>query len=93
MDVDQVNSLQVNTLLNMAGITSSSGGINTANIIANLIFGTIGSVTCIYGWKNKAAKPLVIGVALSIFPFFVSNILLIYGIGIALTALLYFWRD
>ena len=93
MDSEQVNSIQINAILHMTGVTSASGGINSANIIANLIFGTIGFVASTYGWKNKEPKPLVIGIGLSIFPYFVSNVYLIYLIGGALTAMLYFWRD
>lgn len=84
---------QLNSMLKVAGVTTSQGDINYANIFANLIFGTIGFVVMMYGWKNKAPKPLVIGVALSAYSFFVPNAILNFAIGTALTALLYFWRD
>ena len=93
MDIDQINPSQINSLLQISGVTTANGGINIAGIIANLLFGTIGFVALMYGWKNKAPKPLAIGLALSVFPFFVSNTLWLYVIGTALTALLYFWRD
>ena len=84
---------QLNAMLQTAGVTTSTGGINWANIIANMIFGSIGFVVMMYGWKNKYPKPLVIGLALSVYPYFISNTFLIYGIGIALIAVLYFWRE
>ncbi len=93
MDLEQANTMQLNAMLQMAGVTTANGGMNWGNIIANLIFGVIGTVALMYGWKNKSPKPLVIGIAMSIFPFFVSNTILVFMIGFGLTALLYFWRD
>jgi len=46
----------------------------------------------IYGKKQKAVVPLVCGVALMLFPYFVSNALLLVVIGAALTAIPYFMR-
>lgn len=90
---ESVSMVDVNAMLHMAGVTTASGGINTANIIANLIFGTVGFVLLMYGWKNKEPKPLVFGLVISIFPFFITNAILIYVIGIGLIAWAYFWRD
>ena len=88
-----MDQAQLNSLMQTAGLATGSGGINWGAVIANLIFGMIGAVALMYGWKNKAPKPLVIGIVLSVFPYFISNTLLIYVIGIALTAALYYWRD
>jgi hypothetical protein len=57
-----------------------------------LLFGSIGLGYFIYGKKQKAVVPLVCGVALMIFPYFVSNGLLLAGIGIVLSAIPYFLR-
>jgi hypothetical protein len=46
----------------------------------------------IYGRKQKAAVPLVCGLALIVFPYFVSNVVLLVGIGVLLTAIPYFFR-
>jgi len=35
----------------------------------------------------------VIGIVLMVYPYFVSNALLTFAIGIALTAALFFWRE
>lgn len=88
MDTEQLNSL-----MQSAGLVSSSGGMNWASVIANLIFGLIGGVVLMYGWKNKEPKPLVIGIVMSVFPYFISNTILIYVIGGGLTAALFLWRD
>lgn len=45
-----------------------------------------------YGRKQKAVMPLVCGLALMIFPYFVSNIILLVIIGIVLIAVPYFIR-
>lgn len=64
-----------------------------ANIIAYIIFGTIGSVAFIYGKKSALWHPMVIGIALTVYPYFISGALLLYSIGIGLTLMLYFWRE
>jgi hypothetical protein len=64
-----------------------------ANILAYIIFGTVGFAAFIYGKKNVSWRPMFIGIALMIYPYFVSGTLATYGIGILLTALLYFWRE
>ena len=88
-----MDSEQVSSLLNNVGLVTGNGSFNWANLIGGTIFGTIGFMAFMYGWKQKAYKPLVIGAALSIYTFFVPNTILVYVIGIALTAALYFWRD
>jgi len=62
-------------------------------IIAYIIFGGIGFVAFSYGRKSTLFRPMVIGLALMIYPYFVPGTLAIYLVGIALTALLYFWRE
>jgi hypothetical protein len=57
-----------------------------------LLFGSIGLGFFIYGKKQKAVVPLVCGLALILFPYFVSNVMLLVGIGVLLIALPYFLR-
>jgi hypothetical protein len=85
---------QLPGMLNMAGVTQNAdGGFNWANLIGSILFGIIGWSAFMYGKKEKAGKPLGIGIALMVYPYFVSNTVLMYTIGVALTAALYFWRD
>ena len=84
---------QLPGMLNMAGVTTSSGGINWAGLIANMIFSTIGFVVFMYGKKEKKPKPFLIGIVMMVYTYFIPNTLLIYIIGIALCAVLYYWRD
>jgi hypothetical protein len=57
-----------------------------------LLFGSIGLGYFIYGRKQKAVVPLVCGLALVVFPYFVSNVVLLVGIGVLLAAIPYFFR-
>ncbi len=68
------------------------GNFSPANLFAGLIFGSIGFVAFIYGKKNAFWRPVVIGIILITYPYFLSGTLFIYLIGIVLTAALYFWR-
>lgn len=70
-----------------------AGDFSIAKIAAYIIFGAIGFVAFAYGKKNAFWRPMVIGLALMGYPYFVSEILPIYLIGIALTIALYFWRE
>lgn len=45
-----------------------------------------------YGKKQRAAVPLICGLALMVFPYFVSNPILVVAIGIVLIVLPYFVR-
>jgi hypothetical protein len=66
--------------------------LNTSGLLWGLLFGSIGLGFLIYGKRQKAAIPLVCGLALMVFPYFVSNTMLLVAIGIALVAIPYFVR-
>jgi len=57
-----------------------------------LLFGSIGLGFLIYGRKQRAVVPLLCGLALMIFPYFVSNTILLITVGIVLMAVPYFLR-
>jgi hypothetical protein len=63
-----------------------------AQLLWGLLFGSIGLGFFIYGKKQRAVVPLVCGLALMLFPYFVSNVMLLLGIGVLLIALPYFLR-
>ena len=78
----------------MAGIgLPLAGDFNGAKIFAYIIFGAIGFAVFVYGKKNKFLRPMIIGIALMAYPYFFSGTLVIYLVGIALIAALYFWRE
>lgn len=66
--------------------------LDTTLLLWGLLFGSIGIGFFVYGKRQRAVIPLVCGVALMIFPYFVSNAFLLVGIGIALLAIPYFFR-
>jgi len=76
-----------------SGLTGSGGGINWGYWVANILFGIIGWYAFMYGKREKSWRPMVIGIVLMVYPYFVSNALLTFAIGIALTAALFFWRE
>jgi hypothetical protein len=64
-----------------------------ATFIWGLLFGTIGLAYFIYGKKQQRGLPLACGLGLMVFPYFVSNTVLLVVIGAVLSALPYFFRQ
>ncbi|MBL8013466.1 MAG: hypothetical protein JNN05_06410 [Candidatus Omnitrophica bacterium] len=64
-----------------------------SNFVGGMIFGSIGFVAFVYGKKMAEYKCMFIGLALMIFPYFVSGNWPLYLIGTALTLVLFFWKD
>ena len=69
------------------------GNLSPSNLFGCIIFGAIGLSAFIYGKKNALWRPMVIGIALMMYPYFFSKTLLIYLVGAAFTAALFLWRD
>lgn len=61
-----------------------------SQIIWSMIFGSVGLGYFIYGKKQKAIVPLVTGIALFLFPYFISNIYILITTGVAISAVPYF---
>jgi hypothetical protein len=57
-----------------------------------VLFSSIGLGYFLYGRKQRAAVPLLCGIALMAYPYFVPNVLLLVGIGVLLAAIPYFLR-
>ena len=51
-----------------------------------MLFGTVGIGYFVYGRKRGAVVPLICGVALMVYPYFIANVALLIVIGIVLTA-------
>jgi len=66
--------------------------MNTSSLLWSLLFSSIGLGYFIYGKRQKAVAPLFCGLGLMIYPYFVSNTLLLVAIGVGLMALPYFVR-
>jgi hypothetical protein len=63
-----------------------------SSLLWGLLFSSVGLGFFLYGKKQQAVVPLFCGLALMIFPYFVSNTILLVVIGAALIALPYFVR-
>jgi hypothetical protein len=66
--------------------------LNASTLLWGMLFGSIGFGFFLYGKKQRAIVPLVCGLALMAFPYFVSGTLLLIAIGVALMAIPYFVR-
>jgi hypothetical protein len=58
-----------------------------------VIFGAVGMGMFVYGKKQQSALPMICGVVLMVFPYFVSNLFLLVLIGVAVTAIPWVLRD
>ncbi len=64
----------------------------TSLLIWGMVFGAIGLGFFIYGKKQKEVVPLITGIVLFMFPYFISNVYLLVIVGVILVALPYFVR-
>jgi hypothetical protein len=66
---------------------------SASNLFAGILFGAIGLAAFLYGKKALSWKPMVIGVVLMVYPYFIDTTWLLYLIGVALSASLFIFRD
>ena len=66
--------------------------MNTSSLLLGLLFSSIGLGFFIYGRRQKVATPLLCGLALMVYPYFISSNALLIAIGVALMAIPYFVR-
>ena len=66
--------------------------MSASSLFWGLLFGSVGLGFFVYGKKQKAVVPMVCGLVLMIFPYFIANTILLVAIGVALIALPYFVR-
>ncbi|GMR06993.1 MAG: hypothetical protein BMS9Abin25_1641 [Gammaproteobacteria bacterium] len=64
----------------------------TSLLIWGMLFGAVGLGFFTYGRRQKAVVPLVAGIALFLFPYFISNVYVLVIAGIVLVMLPYFVR-
>jgi len=65
---------------------------SASSMLWGTLFGGIGLGYFIYGKKQGAIVPLITGILLSVYPFFVTNTYLIVLVGCLLIAIPYFVR-
>ncbi len=61
-------------------------------LLWGMVFGSIGLGFFIYGKKQRAAVPLIVGIALSIVPYFITDVYLLVVAGAVLVITPYFIR-
>jgi len=66
--------------------------MNTATLLWGVVFGAIGLGFFVYGKRQGALVPLLCGLALMVFPYFVSNAWAMALVGAGLMAIPYFVR-
>jgi hypothetical protein len=64
----------------------------TSQLVWGMVFGGIGLGYFTYGKKQKAVVPLLVGIALFVFPYFISNVYGLVIVGLVLMAIPYFVR-
>jgi hypothetical protein len=66
--------------------------MNEATLLWGLLWSSIGLGYFIYGKKQRAVVPLVCGLVLMIFPYFMPNTTLLVAVGVLVSAIPYFLR-
>jgi hypothetical protein len=66
------------------------GGFSLATLLIAVFFGIVGFAAFRYGRKNGEPRPLLLGIGLMAYGYFVSNAWVSLGIGAVLTLLLFF---
>ena len=62
-------------------------------LLWGLLFSSIGLGFFLYGKKRRAVVPLVCGLVLMIYPYFIPNVVALVAIGVVLIAVPYFFRS
>ncbi len=60
-----------------------------SNIVGNILFGSVGFVAFVYGKKMTNFRPMMVGLVLMVYPYFITNTIWMYAIGALLTAALF----
>jgi hypothetical protein len=60
-------------------------------LLWGVVFGAVGLAYFIYGKKQQRFVPLLCGIALMAFPYFISNTVLLVVVGLVLSAVPYFF--
>ena len=66
--------------------------MNVSILLWGVLFSSIGVGFFLYGRKQRATVPLVCGLVLMIYPYFVPNVIALVMIGIVVAAIPYFFR-
>jgi len=65
---------------------------SAAVLLWGVVFGSLGLAYFVYGKKQQRFVPLLCGIALMAFPYFISNTIVLVVIGLVLSLVPYFFR-
>jgi hypothetical protein len=66
--------------------------MSESRLLWGVLFSSVGVGFLLYGKQQRSVVPLLCGLALCIYPYFVANAIATVAIGIALAAVPYFFR-
>lgn len=61
--------------------------MSTSSLFFGMLFGSVGLGFVVYGKKRGAVVPLVCGLVLMVFPYFVSNTVALVATGVVLSVI------
>jgi len=73
-----------------SGLSGLLSGFSVYTLILAVLFGLVGFAAFRYGRKNSEPRPLILGIALMAYGYFVSNAWVSLAIGALLTLLIFF---
>jgi hypothetical protein len=66
---------------------------SAANLIGGLVFGSIGFVAFMYGKRMNLWKPMLLGIGLMVYPYFINNDAVMIVIGLFGSTALFLFRE
>ena len=66
--------------------------MNESSLLWGLLFSSVGVGFFLYGKRQRSIVPLVCGLVLVIYPYFIANAIATVAIGIGLISIPYFFR-
>ena len=67
--------------------------MDTVSLLLSVLFGALGLGFLVYGRKAGRLVPAIVGLALMVVPYFISNTVLLLSVCIALTVMPFLLRD
>ena len=64
--------------------------LSPGSIFVSIVFSLVGFSAYLYGKRNAEPRPLIIGVILMIYSYFVPNPWMSFGVGALLTGLIFY---
>ncbi len=61
-------------------------------LFGSILFGSIGLAAFVYGKKTSTPRPMILGIALMAYPYFIPQTGPLYLVGAALTAALFLFK-